>query len=231
MSLFLKHRRNDLTELMDLEDCDPIQLANTYRQFAIINRALSGWRKLYNTHIRPYLHQHQKATLLDVGFGGGDIPLFLSQLARNDGFELKITAIEIDERALKYVQNLKNDPNVAFQHASLQQMLDATHTFDFVISNHVLHHLSESDITDFMKKASLIATHKVLFNDLRRSDVGFVLFWIISRFFRKSFVRIDGLMSIQRSFTQKELRSVVPTGWRIEQLGFFRLLAVYPTLT
>ena len=227
MPIFLKYRRSDLVELMDMKDCDPVQLANTYRQFAFINRALSGWRKLYKTHIRPYLHQHKKATVLDIGFGGGDIPLFLSQLARKDGFELNITAIEIDERALEYVQNLKSDPNVAYQHASLQQMLDATHTFDFVISNHVLHHLTESDITDFMEIASQLATYKVLFNDLRRSDFGFVLFWMISRFFRNSFVRIDGLISIQRSFSQEELQNLSPTNWNIATLGWFRLLACY----
>ena len=106
-------------------------------------------------------------------------------------------------------------------------MRDATHTFDFVISNHVLHHLTKSDITDFMEIASQLATYKVLFNDLRRSDVGFVLFWIISRFFRNSFVRIDGLISIQRSFSREELQNLSPTNWNIATLGWFRLLACY----
>jgi hypothetical protein len=40
----LVHRRADLVEWMDLEDCDPQRLRNTFRRFPLVNRWISGWR-------------------------------------------------------------------------------------------------------------------------------------------------------------------------------------------
>ena len=42
-------RAADAVEEMDLPGCDPARLDRTYAQFALVNRAVSGWRGIYRT--------------------------------------------------------------------------------------------------------------------------------------------------------------------------------------
>ena len=44
---FLRERAADAVEQMDLPGCDPARLDRTYAQFALVNRAVSGWRGIY----------------------------------------------------------------------------------------------------------------------------------------------------------------------------------------
>jgi len=44
--------------------------------------------------------------------------------------------------------------------------------------------------------------------------------------FRNSYIRIDGLRSIRRSFTRNELKEIAPKDWSVAALFPFRLLAV-----
>lgn len=227
MPVFLKHRRTDLVEYMDREDCDPEKLANTYRQFRIINKVLSGWKRVYRKKLRPLMQEPRRYTLLDIGFGGGDIPLAISGWAKQDDIDLHITAIEIDDRALEFVQQLPPNPTVEFRKAGLDDIIESGQTFDMVICNHVLHHLPENELPHFLEKAKSLAAKIVLFSDIRRSDLGFLLFGIVTRlFFFNSFIIPDGLMSIRRSFTLNELHSIAPPGWQVERSGFFRLLVM-----
>jgi hypothetical protein len=41
-----------------------------------------------------------------------------------------------------------------------------------------------------------------------------------------TFIRVDGLRSIRRSFTVPELRDVLPGGWRAEAAAPHRVLAI-----
>ncbi len=68
----LARRATELPEIMD-GPCDEARLFATYRHFAVANRAVSGWRRIYRRRLRPLLAAGP-VTLLDVGFGGGDIP-------------------------------------------------------------------------------------------------------------------------------------------------------------
>ena len=229
MPFFLKNRRTDLVELMDRDDCDQHKLENTYRQFYRINGILSQWRRIYTTQLRPLMQdRNREFTLLDIGFGGGDIPFSLAKWAQNDGLNLKITAIELDERALDFVSDLEPHPKIEFKHCSSTQLVLENRTFDFVISNHVLHHLDTDTFSKFLDEAISLAGKKVIFNDIERSDVGYVLFNLFSRLlFRNSFITQDGLTSVKRSFTFSELKHVIPEKWNTDRLFPFRLILSY----
>ncbi len=229
MPLFLKHRQQHLVELMDNPDSDVELLERTYHHFRTINRLLSKWKSIYRKEIRPVLKQQNgSATLLDIGFGGGDIPALLSSLANSDGFRLKITAIETDKRSLNYVKKKKNLEHIMYRHASSSELLEESTRFDFVISNHLLHHLDESEFLKLCSESSQLASQKVIFNDIERSDIGYLSFFILSQlFFRNSFVWYDGLVSIKRSFTFAELKNAAPAGWQVSRLFPFRLILSY----
>lgn len=225
MPVFLKNRRTNLVEYMDREDCDPVLLKNTYRQFRTINLLLSQWKRIYQNELRPLMQDDRTYTLLDIGFGGGDVPIKLAKWAKKDGIDLQITAIETDERAYNFAREIDSPNQVTFKHCSSSDLVAESATFDFVISNHVLHHLSENQTTEMLDEANSLASQKAIFNDIERSDLGYALFTAFARMlFRKSFIVADGLISIKRSYTKSELKEVIPQDWQVKRLFPFRLL-------
>lgn len=214
---------------MDDPNCDSKKLFNTYRQFWWINRFLSKWTKIYKKDIQSFLARNNgSATLLDIGFGGGDIPVHLSKLAKENSYQLEITAIETDRRSFDFIQTLNTPRNISFKNESSSQVLQQGKKYDFVISNHVLHHLDQTTLQDMCKEAEQLVTHKIIFNDLERSDIAYFLFFIFSKLlFWNSFVSVDGLTSIKRSYTFAELSEIAPKGWKVYRIFPFRLILSY----
>jgi 2-polyprenyl-3-methyl-5-hydroxy-6-metoxy-1,4-benzoquinol methylase len=228
MNLFLSKRDTTSQERMDDPDCDLAELQNTYRQFSTINSLISQWYKIYKLDIRPVLHPNTPNHLLDIGFGGGDIPIKLANWAANDGFDLRITAIDPDPRAFDFVQQLNRHPDITFLQCELAELAPGDHQFDIVISNHLVHHLNKIELHNILSHAKNLSTKKVLFNDIQRNDWAYLFFNLLSRpVFRSSFITQDGLTSIKRSYTQNELRNAVPDNWQVQSIFPFRLLLSY----
>lgn len=185
-------------------------------------------KKIYKNRLRPYLRTKSQSRILDIGFGGGDIPIKLARWANNDGFDLSITAIDPDKRAYKYVQQLQHPKNITFLQCSTSEFTESNEQFDFVISNHLLHHLSRKELLAILRNAQSLSRHAVIFNDIRRSDIGYALFNLLAPpVFRSSFITQDGLTSIRRSYTFEELAEATPQGWQVQKLFPFRLLLCY----
>lgn len=228
MALFLSQRDTTSQERMDDPNCDLADLRNTYRQFSTINALISQWDRIYKDEIRPHLSANTPKSLLDIGFGGGDIPLKIAQWASEDEVDLRITAIDPDPRALNFVQELDRPQNVEFRQCKLSDLDSNQQKFDFVISNHLLHHLSQNELLDFLQQAKKLSKTAVLFNDIHRSDWAYLFFNLFARpVFRSSFITEDGLTSIKRSYTFGELTQVTPTNWQVQPLFPFRLLLKY----
>ena len=228
MFSFLSKRNPSLIEEMDRNDCNPVLLENTYKQFQHINRLLSQWHRVYRNEILPLVKQQRTYSLLDIGFGGGDIPVQLAQWAKRDGIQLHITAIDPDRRAYEFARSNYPEGLVTWRYISSKQLLHENEKFDFVTSNHLLHHLQDREVTTLLKEAKSLSSGKVIFSDIERSNIGYTLFNIFSRlFFRRSFITTDGLISIRRSFTPDELRSLLPADWKVKNMFPFRLLLIH----
>jgi 2-polyprenyl-3-methyl-5-hydroxy-6-metoxy-1,4-benzoquinol methylase len=224
--ILLRDRAVDAVELMDLPDCDPRRLDNTYRQFRLINRTISGWRRLYRREIRPLLAAGP-TTLLDIGSGGGDLAALLVRWARKDGLPLEVTGIDPDPRATAFARERPAVPGLTFRQAHSTDLVAEGRTFDVVISNHVLHHLSAADLQQFLADSEVLAAGKALHNDLRRSPIAFALFSIAALAFPRSFIRADGLTSIRRSYTTGELAAAAPPGWAVRRTRTFHQTLLY----
>lgn len=213
---------------MDLPDCDPRALDNTYRQFALINRMLSGWRRLYVRGLRPFLaHSSRPATLLDIGSGGGDLPVLLSHWAARDHLTLHITGIDPDPRAAAFAGRRAAVPGLGFRQAHSADLVSEGRQYDFVISNHVLHHLDAAQLQELLAHSQVLAGKAALHNDLRRSPVAYALFSAVALPFRHSFIRADGLTSIRRSYTRPELTAVAPSGWVVRPSSAFHQVLAF----
>jgi 2-polyprenyl-3-methyl-5-hydroxy-6-metoxy-1,4-benzoquinol methylase len=222
----LSRRDAELTELMDDPDCDPDALERTYARFAIVNRVVAGWRGVYRSRIRPLLSGDRETRLLDVGSGGGDVPVALARWARRDGLRLRVTGIDPDPRAAAFARSRPADPDVRFVAASSADLVAEGRRYDLVTSNHVLHHLDDGAFDALLADSAALAP-RALHSDIARGRLAYAAYGPLSRAVAGgSFVHVDGLRSIRRSWTPVELALRIPAGWRVEGAVPFRVLVV-----
>jgi len=222
-----RQRDPDLIEEMDRSDADPIILHRTYQRFKLVNRLLAKWDVVYSHHIRPSLKPGVTNTLLDVGCGGGDIAVYLWKRAKKDGYPLHVTAIDPADTVESYLKANPLPAEIPYRKTTTTELLKENQRFDFVISNHVLHHLNPDEATTFLNECMQLANVRVICNDLVRSRSAWILFAIASiPFSIGTFIRYDGLISIRRSYRRRELIQALPGGWSVHNLFPFRLLVM-----
>ncbi|WP_442860545.1 class I SAM-dependent methyltransferase [Arthrobacter sp. zg-Y820] len=211
----LTERTPDAVEEMDRPDCNPVKLQRTYAQFWLINSVVSGWRRNYVRYLRPQFAAGRTNSLLDIGSGGGDVPRMLARWARRDGLRLEITGIDPDSRAHAFASSQPAMPGLSFRRAFSSELVAEGRSYDVVISNHVLHHLTDEQFPALLADSEALGTGLSLHSDIERSRWGYALFSAGTLpFFPGSFIRQDGLTSIRRSYTAAELAAAAPPGWR-----------------
>lgn len=212
----LRGRAEHLAELMDDPDCDPSALRRTYAVFPLVNGLVAGWRRAWTERLRPLVASSDApTTLLDLGSGGGDLARALARWAERDGLALHVTAVDPDERAHDFA-SARPRRGVDYRRASSADLVAAGETFDVVVSNHVLHHLDDAARTAVLSDSERLARRLALHSDIRRSRAAYAAYAVGTLpLAGSSFVRVDGLRSIRRSWRVDELRAVAPPRWRV----------------
>jgi len=197
-------------ELMDDPDCSKELLLRTIRQLASINRLVARYRTILKRRI---LHDMLKEPdrsyhLVDMGAGGCDIDAWLLRAARKLGLTLRITAVDIDPRIIDYARSTYG----AVEGLSIRRFdlladrLDEP--VDYVFANHFLHHLPNEEIIRLLRIWQPLVRRRMVFGDLLRDRLSYLGFSLLSLFYRNSFARHDGLVSIRRGFRAGELAAL-----------------------
>lgn len=229
MPLFLKKRDPNLKEWMEDPECDLKKLHATYDQFGTINYLLGGWPGIYKHWIRPALKSTTDIpSVLDVGCGGGDILRMLHSFTETDQIETEFTGIEPDKRAVQYLNQQRWPANFSFKNTDSSDLARQGRTYTIVISNHLIHHLTQPNLEIVCSDVEKLADKLVLFNDIERSDIGYAFFSTLAPvFFKRSFIADDGAISIRRSYRKSELQPLLHAGWKVKRQFPFRLLAIH----
>ena len=224
----LRTRAGNLSELMDSPACDAAALRRTYAQFAVLNPLISGWHRLYRRRLRPLMLTTRRNSLLDIGAGGGDVARALSRWAARDGFVLEVTAIDSDPRACAFALS-RPARGVTVRCAASADLVAEDRQYDFVISNHLLHHLDGDGLRQLLDDSERLARRLVVHNDIARNRLGYVAYKLATRPLPQgSFLHHDGLTSIRRSYQRHELDAVSPPGWEVDTQFPRRLILVHP---
>lgn len=205
-------KRAHSPEMMDRTDSDPQMLRNTLDQFAFLNRTFTRSRHLLKKHVvaRMNISPERQYHLVDLGAGACDTAVWLLQHCRNRGLQLRITACDRDPRAVHYAQeHCGSVAGLAIKQRDIMK-LDELDEVDFFFGNHILHHLSDSQIVELLQKLADFQRSVVVFEDLKRSRLAYSMFHLFSRLFlRNSFAHCDGLLSIRKGFRRSEIAALI----------------------
>ncbi|MBE1525368.1 2-polyprenyl-3-methyl-5-hydroxy-6-metoxy-1,4-benzoquinol methylase [Nesterenkonia lutea] len=222
----LSRRDEQLLELMDDPNCDPQRLNATLRRFGLVNRLISGWDLIYRRRLRGILTSLDRpARVLDLGSGGGDVLARLAELAARDGIAVDWTGADPDPRAHEAAR-ARAEPGISFLCADADELISRGESFDVVLSNHVLHHLSAAELQQFTAASRQLCSGTVMHTDIARGRLAYGLYSVaITPLAPGTFLRTDGLRSIRRSYQRAELASALGPDWDVSSPAPFRLLA------
>jgi 2-polyprenyl-3-methyl-5-hydroxy-6-metoxy-1,4-benzoquinol methylase len=191
---------------------DP-HIAATLRNLEHVNFWLSGIRRLCDATIfsTPQTIKKKRLTIVDLGCGGGDLALWLSSRCSQKGMEPRIIGIDHDPRiAAIALERCRRDRAITIINQSADSLDRLAGGIDWIVSNHFLHHLAEDEINHLLRVAACRAEHGVVMNDLVRSRVALVGFGLLCSAARPAgHTAHDGVVSITRSFTKKELTKIL----------------------
>lgn len=208
----LRRRNTSDKEMLELADVDLNLARRTIRQFKLINSLVSGSNRLMRAYFFPVMERNpdRQYTLLDIGAGGCDIAIRAVREARRRGLQLSITALDNDPRTLSIAyQAIRDYPEIRIVEGDAQQ-LGRLGCFDFVFSNHLLHHLAWDEIKELLEQSMLQTRLAFVMSDLKRSNWAYLGFTIFSALLTpRSFHYHDGRLSIRRGFLPEELRDLL----------------------
>jgi 2-polyprenyl-3-methyl-5-hydroxy-6-metoxy-1,4-benzoquinol methylase len=217
-------------ELMDDPDCDRRMLERTYHRFAAVNAVVSRPGAIYRRDIRPRAEAGRPLRILDIGAGGGDLCRLIARRMRRDRHAADITALDADERAISWASAHDEGAGVRYMHATTQELVAAGEQFDVIVSNHVLHHLTDAELQAVLadSRRLLAPGGLIVHHDIARARAAYALFSIATallawNLLAGSFIRVDGLISIRRSYTVAEISAAAPEGWVARRRFPFRI--------
>ncbi|MFM8891635.1 MAG: methyltransferase domain-containing protein [Planctomycetia bacterium] len=198
-------------ELMARPDSPARLLGNTLRQFRWINRTLTPCHRLLRRHVLRCMRGDRTRawTMLDIGSGGCDLPLWLVNRCRREGLDLTVTCIDHDPRVVEFARRCVVDhPEITLAHGDALSLTEVTPgSWDFIFSNHFLHHLSTPQIVHCLRQVVRACRVRCIMSDLVRSRLSYWLYTVAAGvFLRDSFAYDDGRLSIRKSLTKHEAR-------------------------
>lgn len=145
-------------------------------------------------------------SIVDFGCGGGEMLRIIAAYGRKNNYLFKLTGIDANENTVDYARKLSTSyPEINFIKRDVLEEGIEDLKFDIALSTLFLHHFTDDEIADLLKRIVKIAGTGVIINDLHRSKRAYYLFKIICLFISNPMVKKDGFISIRRGFKKIEL--------------------------
>jgi 2-polyprenyl-3-methyl-5-hydroxy-6-metoxy-1,4-benzoquinol methylase len=211
MSFIFKNRSRK-KEILDDFELQGNDLAQNLRELQIVNSNLGGY-SVVKEGIEQIIEKDSlkgRIRVADIGCGGGDTLRELAKWSLKKGFSLELTGIDANKSAVNFAEDQSRDyPEISFKQLNIFSEEFKVLDYDIIMFNLFVHHFEEGQIIAFLK----VCRDKkavVLINDLQRSALAYTLFRLSSKVFNFSKIsRHDGMLSIRKAFTRKDLRELL----------------------
>lgn len=200
----------DEDEWMDTRPFDPGEARRALYFLAKMNHRFGG----VATALRPFVewsrrwHRGEPVSLLDVGTGGADIPIALVKWARENGYSLRVTAVElIPEIAAFAKEAARPYPEITVLARDLRD-LPKELVFDYVTASLFLHHVPIPLRSNALHCLDRRARRGLVVSDLIRTLPSYWAVGAASFIWGDAVVRHDGPLSVRRAFRVDELAAL-----------------------
>lgn len=189
-------------ELMDAEDLDPGTYAALIADLARVNtitlarRPTLAWLRRATAGLAQF-------TLVDVGFGHGDMLRAIAADAARRGQTARLIGVDLNPRSAP-VAAAATDPALGIEWRT-GRAEDLGIDPDFIISSIVCHHMDDAELAGFLAWQERAARRGWFVNDLHRHPVAWAGFRALAALFRwHPIVAHDGALSVRRAFVRRD---------------------------
>lgn len=182
---------------MDAADLDARTYAQVLRDLARVNR----WTFTAHPTIAFLSHALGDArsfSLLDVGFGQGDILRAVARWSARCGIEARLVGVDLNPSSAALARQA-TPADLAIDYRT-GDYADQPEPFDFIVSSQVAHHMSDDQLGRFLRHMEHGARRGWLVSDLHRHAFAYHGYPLLARVMGvHRIVREDGQLSIARS--------------------------------
>jgi 2-polyprenyl-3-methyl-5-hydroxy-6-metoxy-1,4-benzoquinol methylase len=193
-------------EQMDSPDLDPKEYAKVLTDLATVNAWTLAARPTLS-FLRAAVGKSERFTVLDVGFGRGDMLCRIAAWARGHGKQVELHGVDLNRNSLESARAATAGLPVQLHIGDYNNLAGP---FDCVVSSLVAHHMTDPELRNFISYMEGHARLGWMINDLHRHAFAYLGYPWLARLLRvHRMVREDGQLSIARSFRPAEWMSVL----------------------
>jgi ubiquinone/menaquinone biosynthesis C-methylase UbiE len=197
-------QRVNTEEVLDSDLCPPLEAQTSLRDLCRIHRWFGGVSTTRCLIERAASVTGQKHfSVLEVASGFGEVPREAGRQLTRKGITLDITDLD------RVPSHLQREHRGLVADAMALPFRDGS--FDLVSCSLFAHHLESSHLAAFASEALRVSRRAVLINDLIRHPLHLALVYAGFLLMRSHVSRIDGVASVKRAYTAKEMRQILST--------------------
>jgi 2-polyprenyl-3-methyl-5-hydroxy-6-metoxy-1,4-benzoquinol methylase len=149
----------------------------------------------------------KRFSLLDVGFGQGDMLRRIARWAGKRGIAAELVGVDLNAKSESVARTATPaDLPIDYRTGDYRDQ----GRFDFIVSSLVAHHMSDEELLAFLRHMESESRRGWLVNDLHRHPFPYLGFPLLARLLGvHRIVREDGQLSIARAFRPAEWRSIL----------------------
>lgn len=226
----LKQRSKEKEQLDDLTLSGP-ELVQCLKQLAIINRFLGNKNAIIYAIKKLTLKDWSKThRIIDLGCGGGDMLIEIEKQFKKNQLNYLLTGIDGNPHAIDFArEKAGKNSQIEFLCQDIMHPDFQLQACDILLSSHFIYHFEESQLIHFLRKHKENIHQHILFSELRRNGLAYILFRIFSRLLGfNRMIREDGALAIKRAYTKNEIQDLLKrsgiSDFRVENKWLFRML-------
>jgi 2-polyprenyl-3-methyl-5-hydroxy-6-metoxy-1,4-benzoquinol methylase len=204
-----------IVEMMDRPQPVSPELERDLERLRQLNRWFGSYRIVLK-FMRRWIKPGARIRMVDLATGSGDIPRLVIDFARKVGAHVEIDAVDQQSATLRIARMLSAGyPEISYHDGNILDW-NGIREYDISLCSLVLHHFSDEQAVNVLRRCRELSKRFVLVSDLRGGfPVRAGVYLLTTIIFRERMTRFDARLSAQRAFSSAEMRNLgIRAGWR-----------------